>query len=97
MVGIVTRYGRHGQSGVRWENYRLVKKVLGVGEDVAALLPPLIMCVAFLVGVGWFLRREMAPRRRRRAAASGLEGDGSRASGDPEPEASPRAERGEDA
>jgi hypothetical protein len=34
-------------------------------EDVAALAPPLIMCVAFLLGVGWFLRRQMAPRGRR--------------------------------
>jgi hypothetical protein len=38
--------------------------VHGVLQDLAALAPPLIMCVAFIMGVGWFLRREMAPRRR---------------------------------
>jgi hypothetical protein len=32
-------------------------------QDVAALAPPLIMCVAILLGVRWFLRREMAPQR----------------------------------
>lgn len=32
-------------------------------QDLAALTPPLIVCVAFLIGVGWFLRREMAPRQ----------------------------------
>ena len=33
-------------------------------QDLAALAPPLIVCVAFLVGVGFLLRRELAPRRR---------------------------------
>ena len=32
--------------------------------DLAALTPPLIVCVAFLVGVAILLRREMAPKRR---------------------------------
>jgi hypothetical protein len=41
-------------------------------QDLAALTPPLIVCVAFLIGVGFLLRRELAPRRqaRRDAAAS---------------------------
>jgi hypothetical protein len=39
-------------------------------QDLAALAPPLIMCVAFLVGVGALVRRELAPRRRARAAAA---------------------------
>lgn len=68
-----------------------------MGEDLAALLPPLIMCVAFLLGVGWFLRREMAPRRARRAAASKLESDGSGASASPGREASAALKRSEDA
>jgi hypothetical protein len=68
-----------------------------VGEDLAALLPPLIMCVAFLLGVGWFLRREMAPRRARRAERSKLESDTSRASVSPGREASAALKHGEDA
>src|SRR5882724_851996 len=42
-------------------------------QDLAALTPPLIVCVAFLVGVGVLLRRELAPRRqaRRDAVRSG--------------------------
>jgi amino-acid N-acetyltransferase len=33
-------------------------------QDLGALAPSLIVCVAFLVGVGVLLRREMAPKRR---------------------------------
>jgi hypothetical protein len=33
-------------------------------QDLAALTPPLVVCVAFLIGVGMLLRREMAPKRR---------------------------------
>src|SRR2546429_6915551 len=33
-------------------------------QDLAALTPPLIVCVAFLIGVGFLVRRELAPRRR---------------------------------
>jgi hypothetical protein len=33
-------------------------------QDLAALAPPLIVCAAFLFGVGFLVRREMAPRRR---------------------------------
>ena len=35
-------------------------------RDLSALTPPLVVGVAFLVGVGVFLRREMGARRRRR-------------------------------
>jgi hypothetical protein len=28
-------------------------------SDLAALTPPLVVCVAFLIGVGLFLRRQM--------------------------------------
>ena len=38
-------------------------------QDFAALAPPVIVCVAFLVGVGMLLRRELAPRRRGGGAA----------------------------
>jgi hypothetical protein len=33
-------------------------------QDLAALTPPLVVCVAFLIGVGLFLRREMSQKRR---------------------------------
>jgi hypothetical protein len=32
-------------------------------QDLAALTPPLVVCVAFIVGLVIFLRREMGPRR----------------------------------
>jgi hypothetical protein len=33
-------------------------------KDLAVLTPPLIVCVAILIGIGAFLRHEMAPGRR---------------------------------
>ena len=33
-------------------------------QDLAALTQPLIVFAAFIIGVIWFLRREMAPKRR---------------------------------
>jgi len=33
-------------------------------QDLAALTPPLVVCVAFIVGLVIFLRREMGPKRR---------------------------------
>jgi len=33
-------------------------------QDLAALTPPLVVCVAFIIGVAVLLRREMAPKRR---------------------------------
>jgi hypothetical protein len=32
-------------------------------QDLAALTPPLVVCVAFNVGLAIFLRRQMAPKR----------------------------------
>jgi membrane protein insertase Oxa1/YidC/SpoIIIJ len=37
--------------------------------DLAALTPPLVVCVAFLIGVAMLLRREMSPKRRAERAA----------------------------
>lgn len=34
-------------------------------NDFAALIPPFVVAAAFIVAVAAFLRREMAPRRRR--------------------------------
>ena len=33
-------------------------------QDLAALTPPLVVCVAFLIGVAMFLRRQLSPKRR---------------------------------
>ncbi len=33
-------------------------------QDLAALTPPLVVCVAFIIGLAMLLRREMAPKRR---------------------------------
>jgi hypothetical protein len=33
-------------------------------KDLAALAPPVVVCVAFVVGLVLLLRREMAPKRR---------------------------------
>ena len=33
-------------------------------KDLAALTPPAVVCVAFIVGLVLLLRREMAPKRR---------------------------------
>lgn len=35
----------------------------GMLADLEALTPPLIVGGAFLIGVVWFLRRQMSPRR----------------------------------
>jgi hypothetical protein len=40
-------------------------------QDLAALTPPAIVCVAFLVGAWALVRRELAPRRRARAQSPG--------------------------
>jgi hypothetical protein len=37
-----------------------------MGQDVAAIAPSAIVCVAFLIGVWMVLRRELAPKRRAR-------------------------------
>jgi hypothetical protein len=36
-------------------------------KDLAAVTPSLLVCGAFLIAVGAFLRHEMGPRRARRA------------------------------
>jgi hypothetical protein len=33
-------------------------------QDLAALTPPLVVCLAFIIGVALLLRREMSPKRR---------------------------------
>jgi hypothetical protein len=33
-------------------------------QDLAALTPPLVVCVAFLIGLALLLRSQMSPKRR---------------------------------
>ena len=44
-------------------------------QDLAALAPSAIVCVAFLIGAWLLLRRELAPKRRARAKADAGRGD----------------------
>lgn len=37
-------------------------------QDLEALAPPAIICIAFLIGVIALVKHEMAPRRKRRDA-----------------------------
>jgi hypothetical protein len=37
-----------------------------VWSDLGALIPPLVVCVAFLIGVVMLLRSQMSPKRRAR-------------------------------
>jgi hypothetical protein len=38
-------------------------------KDLAALTPPAVVCIVFIIGLVAFLRREMAPKRRVREDA----------------------------
>jgi hypothetical protein len=44
-------------------------------QDLAALAPPAIVCVAFLVGAWVLVRKELAPKRRARAQAGRVQAD----------------------
>jgi hypothetical protein len=56
-------------------------------QDLAALAPPAIVCVAFIIGAWMLVRRELAPKRRNRAAS------GARPAGDHPHEPGERSER----
>lgn len=45
-------------------------------QDLAALTPPAIVCVAVLVGTWAIVRRELAPKRRERAKAEAASDEG---------------------
>jgi hypothetical protein len=44
-------------------------------QDLAALVPSAIVCVAFLIGAWMLLRRELGPKRRARARADASAAD----------------------
>jgi hypothetical protein len=45
-------------------------------QDLATITPSLVVCVAFLMGVRWFLRREMAPKAHGRGNTEGEQAGG---------------------
>jgi hypothetical protein len=53
-------------------------------QDLAALAPPAIVCVAFVVGAWAIVRRELAPKRRARAQAGADAGESPREHADRE-------------
>lgn len=57
-------------------------------QDLAALAPPAIVCVAFLVGAWVLVRKELAPKRRARAQAAAAAGEREREHADHEQGAS---------
>ena len=50
-------------------------EVTFMSQDLAALAPSAIVCVAFLIGAWMLLRRELAPKRRGRAKVGAGPGD----------------------
>ena len=64
-------------------------------QDLAALTPPLVVCVAFLIGVVLFLRRQMGARRPPEPGDDqvGIQDD-ARNAGSSDQEASPSADGG---
>lgn len=42
---------------------RTAGKECSLLSDLAALTPPAVVCVAFLIGVGLFLRHQLGPKR----------------------------------
>jgi hypothetical protein len=71
-------------------------------QELAALTPPLLVCIAFLAGIVFLVRREMAPKRRVREdvdeqpdISENKRYMDASASGDPEP--SPREDSTEKA
>ena len=80
---------------------RTAGKECALLSDLAALTPPAVVCVAFLIGVGLFLRHQLGPKRESAEDAypEDISGDGGIPHGDDargdasEPAASP--DRGE--
>jgi hypothetical protein len=64
-------------------------------QDLAALTPPLVVCLAFLIGVVLFLRRQMGARHQpeQRDAETDIQ-DNARNAGSSDPEAAPTADGG---
>jgi len=51
------------RSGAGGKASRTAGKGCALLSDLAALTPPAVVCVAFLIGVGLFLRHQLGPKR----------------------------------
>ena len=69
------RQGRTCPRDARQEPRPLRVEVTFMTQDLAALAPSAIVCIAFLIGAWMLLRRELAPKRRARAKADPGTGD----------------------
>jgi hypothetical protein len=59
---------RAGKKGRRKARGKVCEKAgreeAAVWSDLAALTPPLVVCVAFLIGIALLLRSQLSPKRR---------------------------------
>ena len=63
-IGGYTDQGRRrGDRGAGWKTSRTAGKGCALLSDLAAVTPPAVVCVAFLIGVGLFLRHQLGPKR----------------------------------
>lgn len=61
--GYTDEGGQRGDCGAGGKASRTAGKECALLSDLAALTPPAVVCVAFLIGVGLFLRHQLGPKR----------------------------------
>jgi len=61
--GYTDEDGLRGDRGAGGKASRTAGKECALLSDLAALTPPAVVCVAFLIGVGLFLRHQLGPKR----------------------------------
>ena len=63
ICGYTDEDGLRGDRGAGGKARRTAGKECALLSDLAALTPPAVVCVAFLIGVGLFLRHQLGPKR----------------------------------
>lgn len=61
--GYTDEDGLRGDRGAGGKASRTAGKECALLSDLAALTPPAVVCVVFLIGVGLFLRHQLGPKR----------------------------------
>ncbi len=61
--GYTDEDGPRGECGAGGKAGQTARKECALLSDLAALTPPGVVCVAFLIGVGLFLRHQLGPKR----------------------------------
>jgi hypothetical protein len=61
--GYTDEDGLRGDRGAGGKAGRTAGKGCALLSDLGALTPPAVVCVAFLIGVGLFLRHQLGPKR----------------------------------